>query len=267
MKRTSTSINSTCDSTGDCEGFGCSINVVNSTSTSATGTCGGNTAVCSQDTQCASGACINGACADKRTTSGILATCDSGTCGLKNATCSQDTQCASGACIYARCADKRTTSGSLSTCDSNGDCNGFNCSLNAGLSTVFSAINFNYVGTCGGNDAFCVQDTQCTSGACINGVCNSKRITMIATCDSVNDCNTSLIGGCSLLGTTSSFGGKLGFCGGVGGSCNLPSDCTTNNCTAGFCASWPQLVFIFINLMVRLEPFVQLTHNVVLVHV
>lgn len=175
--------------------------------------CGGACAVCdagascSQASDCATGVCADGACAEPACEDGVTngdesdLDCggDCGACGVGSA-CRGDVDCTTGVCADGRCAEP--------TCDDatrNGDETDLDCG-----------------GSCGPcPDTFaCGMAADCASGICESGAC------VVGTCDDgvLNQSESAV-----------DCGGPCRRCEG-GEACNLPTDCESNACSDGVCS-------------------------------
>lgn len=236
-------------------------------------------AFCSNATQCDSGHCYDGVCCNAEC-SGLCEACSEsltsnsngfclptiagqkrngecigpvacdgdGACFAKTlgSSCANGYECTSGNCVDSTCCDS-ACDGTCESCGSSGLCapvvaveDAGTCDNRVGCARPPCRCDDN--STCGGvSGVSCTQGTECSSGACVDGVC----------------CNTTCAGACRSC-LASDTGGSTGTCGDivgdpygecpvldgydtvcVAGACQgIPNGraCTTSgNCASGHC--------------------------------
>ncbi|MDD5026272.1 MAG: fibronectin type III domain-containing protein [Candidatus Peribacteraceae bacterium] len=113
--------------------------------------------VCTQNTDCFSGSCVNGACA-----AGVTPPGD----GDGATMCTTDAQCPSGRCVNGTCATGAPSEGGNlpdgSTCQTSNECASGNCDQGACHAKTKP------------NGSPCQYGGECSSGICMNGICQAS---------------------------------------------------------------------------------------------
>lgn len=179
--------------------------------------CGGATCprcaaggACVQDSDCASGVCVAGACAAPTCVDGVrngaetAVDCGGGACPTcaDNVACAQASDCQSGVCFLGQCRAPSCADGVKNGSETATDCGG---------------------GTC----PTCADGRACQAAAdCLSGVCSSGTSTCAAP-----SCADGVRNGAE---TGVDCGGICPGCG-PGGPCALGSDCGSGVCQVGTC--------------------------------
>jgi hypothetical protein len=177
-----------------------------------------NGKTCSVNADCSSGNCSGGVCAAP------LPTC---TDAVKNGT-ETDIDC--GGTCATKCANGKT-------CSVNADCSSTLCSggVCAALPTCFDAIkngtetDIDCGGTCAAdcaNGKLCAVNADCQSAFCDGGVCAAPAPSCT---DAIKNGSESDV----------DCGGIVCVACGNGKACGANSDCSSGNCSGGFCAAAP----------------------------
>ena len=224
----------------------------------AEGACNaGHTAcICTDNSQCASGQCINttsctGTCSG--TGSGDSASCvpaagqpacDLGTnysctLGVVNqgnsaCICINNSQCASGECIILATQNDGPGQCTGATCTGTGSGDSASCVPVASTATCSGTTSYSCSeGTCNAGHTACVctDNSQCASGKCINTTSCTGTCTGTGAGDSANCAPSSTPPSCT-AGTSYSCAGGLGTCDTAHNACY----CTANSqCSSGQC--------------------------------
>jgi hypothetical protein len=240
----------TCQGASDCCSSRCEGNIC-----LAAGTCGGPGTTCSKRDDCCSGQCepspggrkclnyclADGAsCASPQDCCSLA--CNGGACG--GALCArEDTICTSDAdCCSANCA--ASVDGGAKKCRAAGSCKGTGdecdtteccsqkCTTDGGVKRCDPGP-----GACRPPGSFCAVDGDCCRAPCAIGpsgylTCSAPPLPDGRGCTSNADCATRIC-----TGVPPVCGAPALQCRGVGTPCNIASDCCTDVCQAGYCAS------------------------------
>jgi hypothetical protein len=252
-----------------------------SVSCNGTGACGslfGNGAACTNGTECQTGHCVDGVCCDTACT-GVCVSCNAaatkGTCTnfaagtdpndaecpgaalacsgagackkIAAQTCASDAECISGHCADGVCCDTACT-GSCRACNLSGTI-GVCTNIPSGQDPANECAG---TASCNGACACallpsgvpCLQNAECQTGACVDGVCCSDPC--LGTCRACSAAKTGQIDGvCGNIitntdpdnecpGTASCNG--LGACQQPNGApCTMALQCQSGFCADGFC--------------------------------
>jgi hypothetical protein len=209
----------------------------------------GNGAACSQASQCQSGFCVDGVCCNTAC-SGLCQACSNAKTGSANGTCANitintdpDNECSGGASCSGGACTQGATCMTGSGCASGFCVDGFCCnSACSGLCQACSnaktggangtcanvTVNTDPDNECSGaalcnagkctQGALCMQNADCGSGFCVDGVC----------------CNSACGGLCQAC-SAAKTGGADGTCGNVTANIDPDNECTTECNGAGAC--------------------------------
>ncbi|MBK8252714.1 MAG: hypothetical protein IPK82_08605 [Polyangiaceae bacterium] len=247
---------------------------VNCNGSGACGSLLGNGSVCTVGNECQSGNCIDGVCCNSTCTqscqacniAGSLGTCTniasgqdpsnecsgtqvcngSGVCKKVNAdACANGSECLSANCADGLCCNTACSgtcqacniTGSLGTCsnvpngqDPSSECPGGTSCNGAAACTLFT------------NGTACTINGECSSGACVDGVCCNN--TCNGTCQACNI--TGSVGTCTNVPSNQDPANECagGECNGAaacevanGAACSTATQCQSGFCTDGVCCS------------------------------
>jgi hypothetical protein len=172
---------------------------------------------CSNNSQCQSGACVQGVCCNNSCTG----TCMS--CLVQNHVGTCTNVPLGGNDPGNRCTKTATTScGTSGTCDGGGKCDDWDTSTSCRAQTCTSGVQTN-AATCDGNGTCSASSTK----SCGNYACNGASCK--TTCSSSSDCAA----GVTCITVLNTCGMPLGN----GLKCGVDADCNSGNCVGGVCCS------------------------------
>jgi Dickkopf N-terminal cysteine-rich region len=222
-----------CNSAGDCSDSDACIShtcVAPGSTQGGGGNCGaggtpcGNGDGCTEETDCASGFCVDGVCCNVACTAGCMA------CSAADKGSGSDGVCgpvAKGTDPGNSCTDEGAAScGDNGLCDGAGACDSY--SVNAvcgaascGSGSAMPAAHCNGSGTCvAASPVACAPYTGCTGDTCATSCVHDSD------CTAGHYCDVAAGGSGACVATLA-----------TGGACTAPDQCATGSCANGVCCS------------------------------